>query len=255
MADGNSGRAITIREGTDDPFASAYGNNTNKTETVSFTIDHPTGNLYINGANSGTDKTNLSTSFDYIIIKKTGNYTESKTIRAAGYATYCSANALDFSGATGLTAYIATVEGSTVSFSPVTSVPANTGVLLKGDAGTYEFTAVASSSTNVENNKLVGVTEETAKDAGIYVLMDGTKGVGFYKTTNAFTVGANSAYLPADVVANAKSFIGFDDVTGIESLKAEKNVADGQWFNLAGQRVAQPTKGLYIQNGKKVIVK
>ena len=45
------------------------------------------------------------------------------------------------------------------------------------------------------------------------------------------------------------------DATAISTVKAEKTVAAGEYFNLAGQRVAQPTKGLYIVNGKKVIVK
>ena len=45
-----------------------------------------------------------------------------------------------------------------------------------------------------------------------------------------------------------------NDVTAIEAVKT-KNVENGQFFNLAGQRVAQPTKGLYIVNGKKVIIK
>jgi hypothetical protein len=45
-----------------------------------------------------------------------------------------------------------------------------------------------------------------------------------------------------------------NDVTAIEAVKAQ-NVENGQYFNLAGQRVAQPTKGLYIVNGKKVIIK
>jgi hypothetical protein len=45
------------------------------------------------------------------------------------------------------------------------------------------------------------------------------------------------------------------DATAISTVKAEKTVAAGEYFNLAGQRVAQPTQGLYIVNGKKVIVK
>ena len=45
------------------------------------------------------------------------------------------------------------------------------------------------------------------------------------------------------------------NATAISTVNAEKTVAAGEYFNLAGQRVAQPTKGLYIVNGKKVIVK
>lgn len=41
--------------------------------------------------------------------------------------------------------------------------------------------------------------------------------------------------------------------TGINTIKAQKGAAEGEYFNLAGQRVAQPQKGLYIVNGKKII--
>lgn len=45
------------------------------------------------------------------------------------------------------------------------------------------------------------------------------------------------------------------NATAISTVKAEKTVAAGEYFNLAGQRVQQPAKGLYIVNGKKVMVK
>ncbi len=181
----------------------------------------------------------------------------SKSITAAGYATYYSPYALNFSGVDGLSAYIATVAGTTVTFNKVTSVPANTGILLKGAANTYNIPVVASSATDVSSNKLEGVTSNTDKDAGIYVLMNGAKGVGFYKTTTTFTVGANTAYLPADV-AGARSFIAFgDETTGIDATLTDnvEMTNDKAFYNLQGQRVAQPRKGLYIVNGKKVIVK
>ena len=68
------------------------------------------------------------------------------------------------------------------------------------------------------------------------------------------TIPAGKAYLT--ISAGARDFIGFDDddVTSIESVEQAAKV-DNQYFNLAGQRVAQPTKGLYIVNGKKVILK
>jgi hypothetical protein len=48
----------------------------------------------------------------------------------------------------------------------------------------------------------------------------------------------------------------FDDATGIEKVEKDASVKEnGEFFNLAGQRVAQPTKGLYIVNGKKVVIK
>ena len=44
------------------------------------------------------------------------------------------------------------------------------------------------------------------------------------------------------------------DATSIDGIKTQETSADGEYFNLNGQRVAHPNKGLYIVNGKKVIV-
>lgn len=185
----------------------------------------------------------------------------SKTITDAGWATYCSPYALDFSGVSGLTAYIITgATGSTLNLTKVNDVPANKGVLLEGAAGDYDIPVVASSSTDVSANKLEGVISETpGVDAGIYVLMNIDSKVGFYKTLNAFTVGANTAYLPSNFAGSgsgdARAFYLFDeDATGINAVSTTK-AETGDYYNLAGQRVAQPTKGLYIVNGKKYVVK
>lgn len=213
--------------------------------------------IVITGANNGDAdgaKSGHMEDFDYIIIRKTSDVAaEIVNVTDAGYATYYSENPLDFTG-TGLTAYIAEVNGSAVSFTEVTSVPAKTGVLVKGDKGAYTVNVV-SSSTDVSTNAFVGVLDYTkVKNTGIYVLMNGANGVGFYKTTaDAFTVSARTAYLPA--TASGRAFIGFDDeTTGIKTVSnaAENN---GMIFNLNGQRVSSPKGGLYIKNGKKVIIK
>ncbi len=186
--------------------------------------------------------------------------TVSKTISAAGWATYCSPYALDFSGVEGLTAYIVTggADGK-LTKSVVTSVPAGTGVLLKGAAGDYTIPVAASSATDVTGNKLTGVTTATqiAAEAG-YVLMNGIEGVAFYKNANAFTVGANTAYLPADFDATttpgARAFFSFgDDATDIRLI--ENGKIENSVYDLQGRRVSQPTKGLYIKDGKVVVVK
>ena len=174
----------------------------------------------------------------------------SVTVTDAGYATYCSDKGLDFSSVSGLTAYKATITDKKVTFTEVTKVPAGQGMLLKGNEGTYSIPVTA--SAEAIDNAFVGVTEATEVDAGIFVLMNGDEGVGFYKTTQAFTVGANTAYLPA--IAGARSFIGFGDMTtAIEGVVAEQH--NGEVYNLQGQRVVKAQKGLYIMDGKKVLVK
>ena len=186
----------------------------------------------------------------------------SKTITAAGYATYCSPYALDIANATpALKAYRAYKDGDLVKFAEVTEVPANEGILLKGAANDYTIPVLA--SADAITNVFEGVLSETtipydSESDAIYVLKNGTSGVGFYKTTKAFTVGANTAYLPASVAGGggARQFIGFEDeTTGIMSLNSALSKGEDAIFNLRGQRVAAPQKGLYIVNGKKVVIK
>ena len=110
-------------------------------------------------------------------------------------------------------------------------------------------------------NKLVGVTSNTeiAANTG-YVLM-GSPSLAFYKNTNAFTVGANTAYLPAGFATDgARSFFSLfdDDATSISDatrLNDNGKMTNDNCFDLQGRRVAQPQKGLYIVNGKKVVIK
>ena len=74
-------------------------------------------------------------------------------------------------------------------------------------------------------------------------------------------VGQYKAYIDMDEVltitpAPGLEFIPFFDseLSGINTVQASESKVNG-YFNLNGQRVAQPTKGLYIMNGKKVVLK
>ena len=227
-----------------------------------FTVDG-TQLICVSGKDQGSGKFNQSATLDYILVKAS---TQKKSISAAGWATYCSPYALDFSSAIDNldAAYIVTGgDGGVLTKEAVTTtVPANTGLLLKGSAGTVNIPVVASSSTDVSANKLVGVTVATEKAQNTaYVLMnDATNGLGFYLNSNetAFTVGANTAYLPANFTGSgARGFFLLDgsDATGIGTALMNKEAMNSEVYNLQGQRVAAPTKGLYIVNGKKAIVK
>ncbi len=174
------------------------------------------------------------------------------TITDAGYATYCSDIALDFTSVTGLTAYIATVSGEKVSFTEITRIPVETGVLLKGAAKDYDV-AAANTTDDVSENKFVGVLEKTVVGSGAFVLYkDDTHPIGFYKTNNDnFEVGAHTAYLPASI-ATSRAFIAIDNTaSGISEVNTTQNT--GAIYNLNGVRVEKATKGLYIINGKKVL--
>lgn len=186
-----------------------------------------------------------------------------KTISAAGYATIASEGMLNLANIEGgLVGQIGTMTGNTVNFTNVNDVPANTGVLLKGAAGEYKIGFVNSSSTVVSNNVLVGVTADTQIAATTegktnFVLMNGNSGVGFYKVSDAgFTVGANTAYLSTAISGNAKSFIAVEggETTGISTIDNGQLTMENV-YDLQGRKVMNPTKGLYIVNGKKVVLK
>ena len=174
-------------------------------------------------------------------------------LNAYGYATFSSTVPVDFSQASDFTAWIITkIEGGTITFSQVTgSVPAGTGVLLKGTADqTVEFVATAS-GTALADNKFVGITTATAVTADTYFGLSGNK----FVKVGAGTIKAGKALLPATEVSGARelTFV-FDDATGIKQVESSKMNVEGI-YNLNGQKVQNPTKGLYIMNGKKVIIK
>lgn len=182
------------------------------------------------------------------------------SISDAGLATYASNFDLDFTSVDGIEAYIAKEEAGAVKLTKVNKVPAGTGVLLRSTSGgavAKDVPVAASADAIAENIFVRGTGATVATDAGAgktnYVLGKKSGVVGFYKANGA-TVGADKAYLQTTLGSAARIDINFDDATAIEAVKAQ-NVENGQFFNLAGQRVAQPTKGLYIVNGKKVIIK
>ena len=149
-------------------------------------------------------------------------------------------------------------------------VPANTGVMVAALAGgNYNVTLSAEAGTSVlgSDNMLkpsgdagISASNMDEADTKFYRLTmhDGTK-IGFWwgaTSGGAFDLAAHKAYLaiPNASLSREGLWFGEESVTAIETVKAQ-NVAKGEYFNLAGQRVAQPTKGLYIVNGRKVIVK
>jgi hypothetical protein len=95
-------------------------------------------------------------------------------------------------------------------------------------------------------------------DGTIYVLNSVNGEVGFYRLSSSSTLEAGKAYLKSeDNSQNVKFFGQGDDTpTGISSVERENVItSDSVIYNMAGQRVAAPTKGIYIINGKKVILK
>ena len=186
------------------------------------------------------------------------------TIPESGFRTYSSNYPLDLSTITGGTAYIATgVDGGKVTLEKCEAkVPAATGMLIAGNDGdsfTINTTADATEAPAV--NLLVGKPNGGAVPADKYVFAWTTGApadAGFYRLDDVLAdIGEFKAYLDTAAAGDARLSLSFGEdageATGISEMKNVK--ADGAIFNLRGQRVAQPQKGLYIMNGKKTIVK
>ncbi|MBR1682005.1 MAG: Ig-like domain-containing protein [Bacteroidaceae bacterium] len=199
---------------------------------------------------------------------------ESVTVTSASYATYASSNALDFTGKS-IKAYIAKTkgDGTGVTFEQVNKVPANTGVLLYKDGGATESIPVLSGDADdVTGNVFkVGTGAAVASVDGNlhnYILNVVNDVIGFYKAAGQ-TVATNRAYIQIDESAGVKAFFalpGMEDTpTGIEAVESSQTTVDSkEIYNLAGQRVdnsqftihnSQLKRGIYIVNGRKVLVK
>ena len=175
-------------------------------------------------------------------------------INGSGYATSCSAKALDFSAVEEVEAVftVSKVADGSATLSPVESkkVPANAGVVVKGTSGTVFVPFAEGTVDALGTNLLVGVTTATAIAEGCYIVQENE-----FVSCIAGTLPGGKAYLPAEVASSAKSFtFDFGEPTGINEIQTEAN-ANGAIYNLNGARVSAPQKGVYIMNGRKVIVK
>ncbi len=183
------------------------------------------------------------------------------TITDADYATFVSDKKTDFAG-TGITAYTAKVNGNSVTLTSIEKVPANTPVVVYKDVAattTFAVPVTTADIAEVSENDLWVSDGTTATSANnVYVLGNNTEGIGFYKWTGASSLSAGKVYL--NVPAESRDYLTFafeDQATGVGAslMNSEKCKVNSDIFDLQGRRVVNPTKGLYIVNGKKVIVK
>jgi hypothetical protein len=207
-----------------------------------------------------------------------------------GKSTYCSSNDLDFTSmGDALKAYIATGytnSTGTIWMTRVYEVPAGTGIFLKGENKTHSVpTKVKGGSSQYESylvNMLVGTLTKThiSSTTDTYKNMYLTKEDGVLKICGIAGDGrdmnANRAYLqiPLGVLSKTRSAsfgeasyapefcddvigipVEFGSTTSMMKVSTEDVEGDNVWYNLNGQRVENPGKGLYIRNGRKVVIK
>ena len=203
-------------------------------------------------------------------FKKISIFKPSVTVSVGsdGIATFSCDKNLDFSG-TGVTPYyVSAVATGTVMLTAVANATTWEwrGYILQGDEGAYEVPVTTSATYMAENNlkqMVNGGTVAASTDSKYhYIFAKNSSGdIGFYKLTADHTLAAHKAYLETDTdITPASAVKGlvlvFDDnqetaIQSVEEMKPEKNI----YYNLNGIQVQNPTKGLYIKNGKKIFVK
>lgn len=249
--------------------------------------------LVYNGSSNQTlyqysDGTNLDPQSD---ITTTGSLASNKNqvrlvinrhdrieMNAHGVMTYASDNVLDFTNVSGLTATYASNFASTGSHSGTLTmtqaeqVPAGEGLFLKGTANeTYYVPVIDAAAALAPANMLVGLTTPTLVPQvnGNYTNFIFAKhgdDFGWYRLAGDYTLKAHSAYLPlltnsvytgGGAIAITMDF-GDGEATDINKVEADDDAnADGDWYTLDGLKLEKkPTKkGVYIKDGRKVVVK
>ncbi len=206
------------------------------------------------GGSSYTDE------MDYVLVTKVGELVETISVSSAKYATYAT-NYNVVVPESGVKVYTVKVndEGTAVEMTEVaagTVIPAGTGILVSAEEGSYELSVTSTEGTALADNDLVAATSDVTSDgASYYALAQKDGKVGFALVATDVVIPAGKAYLKVENASGAKFISMTGELTVIDSVAAEKQNADGAYYTLQGVKTAKPAKGMYIHNGKKVIVK
>ena len=186
------------------------------------------------------------------------------TISAAKYATFYAPVAVEV--ADGVTAYAVKINGNWATLTAIEGgvIPANTGVVLQGEAKAYDF--VVTSTTATVDSDLAGTAAATYITDDAYVLTadaNSEAGVCFGKATKnqqnntSWLNNSHKAYLPVPANTEGVKYYSFrfgEGTTGVENIEVEN--ASNVIYDLTGRRVETITApGIYIVGGKKVLVK
>jgi len=192
-------------------------------------------------------------------------------IGVTGYATFGNTTGVHLTPESGLTAYKAKPSANSVTLTALDGIPQTAGVVIKGTPNTtYKLHYAASGTTyTAENNYMVRVTSDSytlpqteeynSSTRYNYILINDDGSAKFFKTDGTSVLAKGKAYFRSttDYSAALSRGIGieFEDGTTNISVAKDSNRGDGKWYTLQGVEVKEPTKGIYIKNGKKVIVK
>lgn len=203
-------------------------------------------------------KTDTNIILDYILLEKVTS--EDVAVSAVKFATYVPV--INVVAPAGVKVYTAKVNEDK-SAVVLTEVPAGsviakgTPVLVGAEAGSYNFAASADEATTVADNDLKAATADTKGDgATIYALVEQNGEAVFAPLKEGVAVSVGHAYLelPAASATRFYSIQFGGETTGINEVNAAAK-ADGAYYTLQGVKTSKAAKGIYIHNGKKVVIK
>lgn len=208
-------------------------------------------------SNFYTDANSSAFTFEEVTYPNTINFNAAQNINGVSHIATFSAPFATIIPAD-VKAYYVSAKGAEATMTAIEAeaIPANQGVILtseSGDAATM-VPAAGETAAAITGNQLghsAGAAKTLTAGEG-YILGNGTEGIAFYPC-KAGSLPINKAYL----LGNGESAIVMNfgnAVTGINTIAAPAS-SKAPIFDLSGRRVVKATKGLYIQNGKKVIVK
>lgn len=194
---------------------------------------------------------------DYVLIQKTAESVSVSKVKFATYVPTC--NVVAPADVKVYTAKVNEAKSAVV----LTEVPANsviakgTPVLVGAEPGSYTFAASADEAATIENNELKAATADTKGDgATIYALVEQNGEAVFAPLKEGVAVSLGHAYLelPAASATRFYSIQFGGETTGINEVNAAAK-ADGAYYTLQGVKTSKAAKGIYIHNGKKVVIK
>ena len=248
--------------------------------SVTITVTPDKGYELVSVSINGEDKTEYLTDGQYTIENVTANITVEAefrriteaiiTLTADGESTYCCNSDLDFSNTTEIKAYIASgyyPQTGYVLLTRVLEVPAGTGIVVRGDEGTYKIPFGDSSAYYL--NLLVGnvepvTVEPTEGNYANLCLTMGDNGLGFYPVTTSFVMEANRArlQLPTSVLGG-ENYVKIAYEEDADAVRAAIGTSDdAPVYDLSGRQItngkssnSRLRRGVYIRNGQKVMIK
>lgn len=207
------------------------------------------------GSSSWTDN------MDYVLVTKVGDAKESVTVSAAKYATYVTKYNVTVPADVKVYAVKVNEAGTGIVKTEVaegTVIPAGTGILVNAEeAGNYDFAVTNDDAQQLTDNELLAADGEGVTSDGetCYALGLLNGKVGFALVAKDVVIPAGKAYLKVSKASGAK-FISMDgELTGINNVNIDTVAEKAPYYTLEGVKTLKPTKGVFIHNGKKVIIK